>query len=402
MLKEFHIQNFTAIPDTTISFEYAESKAPPHYQELDYHFFLEPVKKVRLVPILGLFSENETDTASATIFKALKALDGLALNRRDSASVYFPDVSDKPVRLTLSFYAGEDLFTYSLAYDQYKIVAESLTKAKTILYDLEDGQGDLAGLCADCRMDAEAIKALFENYQSAEQRASFLSTLLAAEFSKDSSKDSSLDRLKTFWHKGLFVFDVSEIEAFKGLDFLAGLDDLNACLQDSKGLLADYGLDLALLEAEDKKKTKSSHKDQDAKFVSEDGSLAFEIAKLTLSEEKTLIKILILINYALKHGSVLALHGMDLHLPYLYVFGLIKMFKEKVINDNAAQLFFSFFERDWLNLSIVRASEISFTAQEDEEQPIRFRRLSEFKRKKETIFIEYFNMAFDSFMGKKR
>ena len=72
------------------------------------------------------------------------------------------------------------------------------------------------------------------------------------------------------------------------------------------------------------------------------------------------------------------------------------MFKERDTNESNAQLFCSFKHLNWLALNVVRASEIALVDKVDG-QPLRFKRLVEFKRGKETLFSDYFNTASNEF-----
>ena len=54
MLSSLTIRNFRSILDMTVSFAFAEKRAPAGFRDSDTVFFIEPVRQVRLVPVLAL------------------------------------------------------------------------------------------------------------------------------------------------------------------------------------------------------------------------------------------------------------------------------------------------------------------------------------------------------------
>ena len=58
MFSFFRIRNFRSILDMTVNFSFAEKRAPAGFAESETVFFIEPKKRVRLVPVLALYGSN--------------------------------------------------------------------------------------------------------------------------------------------------------------------------------------------------------------------------------------------------------------------------------------------------------------------------------------------------------
>ena len=64
MLSSLTIRNFRSILDMTVSFAFAEKRAPAGFRDSDTVFFIEPVRQVRLVPVLALYGSNASGKSS--------------------------------------------------------------------------------------------------------------------------------------------------------------------------------------------------------------------------------------------------------------------------------------------------------------------------------------------------
>lgn len=137
MLASFSVKNFRSIVDLTMDLTYAEGKAPNSYRSSPTHIFFQK-KKIRIVPCLAVLGANAS--GKTNFIKALYNLQRLL--KKNIKNAYDPNLIHNfslPISYNLSFFVGENLYSYSICYDATQIISESLEVNHEIYFTIEHG-----------------------------------------------------------------------------------------------------------------------------------------------------------------------------------------------------------------------------------------------------------------------
>ena len=362
MILGFFIKNYKSVLEERIDFSFAEGKAPNGYKETDYFTFLSS-KKGRCVPALAIFGAN--GSGKSNLLEAIDALSRI-IREGNVSGKYRPNKLNRKYNSTtfrLDFLVDDNLYVYSIEYDESQIKEEYLKKNDKLLFEVNSGI-----------VTSEILKK--EQLNNANQ------------LFKDSCLDQGVftNPLITMirkWMSGLsdvtiaynYLFSImymksNNIPSFLSIDLLSvNKQGINASFKEIVSYLQKMDINVTDAEMDFQRILLNRTQRPDGGVVSkwEDKITVYHPdtsgnkVGLKLVEEsqgtQLLFGILGIILLILKEGRVLFLDELDRSLHPFVLRALTRLFKDKSINTKKAQLIYSAHDTSVFEDELLRISE---------------------------------------------
>ena len=356
MLESIEIKNFSCIKHLHLQLNFAEGKAPNGYKDSPLWPFIEAGKstKSRLCPVMALYGPNAS--GKTTVLLAMRLLQQIV--RTGWKKHFFnPNKISATVQdaslLSIVFWKELKRFSYSLEFGKNSlqddvlstfefrcIHAASKQQVNTLLNELPLA---LPGISENLLLAKEFITS---DLIFIDQSIDFYRGL---ELLADTFGGTESDNMQKA--QELFV------QYLKKLDFrivginIQNLDSEKSCLPaEILKLFEEVGNNFSLHILETLHKTEAG-----------------EIVKFDISYESRgtqhLARILGGLLAAIRQGKTVLIDELDDSLHSLLVMELVKLFKEKRINENKAQLIFTIHNTDLLSENLLGLSEIGIVSQ---------------------------------------
>ncbi len=386
MLESIEIKNFSCIKHLHLQLNFAEGKAPNGYKESPLWPFIEAGKstKSRLCPVMALYGPNAS--GKTTVLLAMRLLQQIVRTgwkkhffnpNKISATVHDASL------LSIVFWKELKRFSYSLEFGKNGIVAEHLECEGRKIFDVVGAK--LAFLDEGIESLQDDVLSTFESrciHAATKQQVNTLLNELPLALPGISE---NLLLAREFITSDLIFIDQS-IDFYRGLELLAdtfgGTESDN--MQKAQELFVQYlkkldfrivGINIQNLDPE-----KSGLPAEILKLFEDVGNNfslhvletlhkteAGEIVKFDISYESRgtqhLARILGGLLAAIRQGKTVLIDELDDSLHSLLVMELVKLFKEKRINENKAQLIFTIHNTDLLSENLLGLSEIGIVSQ---------------------------------------
>lgn len=360
MLESIEIKNFSCIKHLHLQLNFAEGKAPNGYKESPLWPFIEAGKstKSRLCPVLALYGPNAS--GKTTVLLAMRLLQQIVRTgwkkhffnpNKISATVHDASL------LSIVFWKELKRFSYSLEFGKNGIVAEHLECEGRKIFDVVGAK--LAFLDEGIESLQDDVLSTFESrciHAATKQQVNTLLNELPLALPGISE---NLLLAREFITSDLIFIDQS-IDFYRGLELLAdtfgGTESDN--MQKAQELFVQYlkKLDFRIVGINIQNLEETLHKTE-----------AGEIVKFDISYESRgtqhLARILGGLLAAIRQGKTVLIDELDDSLHSLLVMELVKLFKEKRINENKAQLIFTIHNTDLLSENLLGLSEIGIVSQ---------------------------------------
>lgn len=143
MLSRVKIQNFKSIRDATLTFHYAQKKAPNGYEKLPVHPFIESAG-MRLVPCMALYGPNAS--GKTAVLHAIASLVSFAQKKHPLVQplpLFQPHrlkrLEPQTSRIELEWSDAEHRFCYAAAVAEDRITEETLSADGKLKFRLQEG-----------------------------------------------------------------------------------------------------------------------------------------------------------------------------------------------------------------------------------------------------------------------
>ena len=394
MLSSLTIRNFRSILDMTVSFAFAEKRAPAGFRDSDTVFFIEPVRQVRLVPVLALYGSNASGKSS--VLMALGAFRDCAVSGVQGK--FRPDKLHPELRTT-SFEATivrqGRRFVYAIEYDRDEFRKESLSADGELLFAFGSGE-PAVGPLATASYPEQRLREIFRVEcctPQGKQTASFLSVI--------GKRYPGLNPLVTavfdFFNEGIIVLADTSIHISRGVDLLASVlekaddpDPMKNAFARITALLENLDIHICRMELHRKRMRleRDTHErnylDVDPEFLrrltsfrkegdniilntdricsfhqdAQGNEVEFDFSTEESSGTQILAGLLGVFLAALESGGVVAVDELDRSLHPLLLIELIRLFKDRRYNSRGAQLVCTVHNTDILDANLLRVSEV--------------------------------------------
>jgi AAA15 family ATPase/GTPase len=388
MIQKVTIRNFKCILKATLEMTYSEGKAPNGWKTQPLHPFIENGKNRdgRICPVLALYGANASGKTS--MLEAIVILRQVILNGAvEGHPWYKPNriVSGKdrePTVFSIEFWKDNSKFCYSLTYNIDRIENESLTCDGVPVFTTANGLllSDLGDM-AQTTFSAACV-----NAKTQLQVKTFLNE--ACRSLPGLSKD--LLSAEEFLIKDIVPLKGNGIPFPDGIKLLADTFEgdektqRKLALEEIAKWLQKLDFHVTGLALDDSKKVSdflSTMPPEMANFVTQTGmsnQTLFSMTTVhkkdsgdnvffTLGDEsegtKRLVGLLGLILTCIKKGKVILIDEIDQSLHSLILIELIRLFKEKRINTNKAQLICTLHNTDLLCSDLLSLSEVGIVSQ---------------------------------------
>ncbi len=416
MFSFFRIRNFRSILDMTVNFSFAEKRAPAGFAESETVFFIEPKKRVRLVPVLALYGSNAS--GKSNVLMALHTFRECVLSGIEGK--FHPDklhpAQDASTVFEASFVVDGKGFIYEFAYDRDEIRHESLSVDGVPVFSTDTGTGCFDAL-ATSAYPASRLNEIFRvecNTPKHKQTASFLSVI----GKRYPGLSPLLTAVYDYIDEDIVVFAENDIHLSRGMDRLAAVlektddpDPVKTAFGRITELLESLDIHISRMEMNrrrvllDKDPHARNYLDVDPDFLLRltsfekegerivlntdrirsfhqdiDGQeVEFDFATEESSGTQIVAGLLGVFLAALETGGVVAVDELDRSLHPLLLIELIRLFKDRRYNSRGAQLVFTVHNTDILDADLLRVSEVGIVSKTLKDGST-LTRISDFKR----------------------
>ena len=351
MLSYFTIENFKSIQHLTLDLRFAEAKAPQRYKDMTMIPFLQEKGSLRFVPCLGLFGAN--GSGKSTIIEAFALFTSITTRGLTGFS-YKPNrlAITKPssTSFELGFFFDGSTYQYCLTYDQTGIVSERLVANGTTIFSYTEDEHEFSYLTVGV-YTSEKLEEIF-SVQATYQHA-FLA-VLATGFTELSREVTTAFSYITN-HIGV----LSEVKSSATQFFMN--------YQRKAGDPPNFGplvrvlnmLDIDIVRIEKRQGFEETliayHHN------GKGGEVAFDSTEESEGTQR-LFRVLDVALDCLATGGVAIIDNLDLLLHPRLCIELVRMFKNRRLNTNAAQLVFTANSTELLSDELLRVSEIGIVS----------------------------------------
>lgn len=391
MIQSLTVRNFRSIRETSLPVTFAEGKAPNGYKESPILSFIQvgEARKARVCPTLALYGANAS--GKTTLILALQTIVHIVRNGW-SDRMYQPNLlcsktgRQKASDFDIEFWVNGDLYRYLLSINNNGITQEQLQINETVLFSIEKGKVTFFEVeSSDIYQDAiQNFKLRCVNAKTQYQVKTFLMEITRAlpGVSKELIEARDFLSLSILFVKGEVPFAVgikALASTFEGseeekeqqaigmmLNYLHKLDIqiVGMRLQERKvsELFKNVPLDHPLRQMQPSDEEglfyglSTAHKNDEGKEVWFDFT----------SESEGTQRLIGLLGYLLasiRVRKVVCIDEIDDSLHSLLVIQLIRLFKEKRINEKGAQLIFTIHNTDLLATDLLGLSEVGIVSQ---------------------------------------
>lgn len=362
MISRFFIKNYKSVLEEEINFGFAEGKAPNGYKEADYFTFLSS-KRGRCVSALAIFGANGSGKSNL-----LEAIDTLSSMIREGSVVekYRPNKLNKKYDSTtfrLDFFIKDNLYVYSIEYDEKRVREEYLKKNDRLLFKANSSKVKSEIL------SNEQIKNLNKLFtDSCLNQGKFenpLITMIRKWLSGLSDVTLAYDYLRS-----IVYMKSNKVPSFLSLDLLSmNSQDINKSFKEIVSYLQKMDINVSDAEMGFQRILRDRTQRPDGGVVSrwEDRITVYHPGVdgskvgLKFAEEsqgtQLLFGILGVVLLVLKEGRVLFSDELDRSLHPFVLRALTRLFKDKSINTKNAQLIYSAHDTSIFEDELLRISE---------------------------------------------
>lgn len=382
MLISFRVKNFRSIVDATIDLRYAEGKAPNGYGEMEtIPFFDNKDKSKRVVPVLALYGANAS--GKTNLVRALFNFWNLVKNglyEVSSENRLHPEL--KMTSFEIVFLKDGEEYSYLIEFcGNAGIKNEVLKHGETIVFSIKDSKLE----------NSEKLETVFykreklENILAVEcfdgnalQKFSFLSKI-ATNYA---GLNTDISRAYSFIIQDMQSFDGNEFHPGETLDALAKIFPREEALKKVEDIIKK--LDLGIKRIEFNKEIVQIDERGAVKFVGErppfvprriDEKQAFvdyfhsfhadvlgNEVRFNFGEESAGTRLALgligFLLFVLETGKTIFIDELDCSLHSLVFREVVRLFKDKNYNKNAAQIVFTAHNTDLLATDVLRVSEL--------------------------------------------
>ncbi len=378
----------------TVNFAFAEKRAPSGFRDSDMVFFIEPQKRVRLVPALALYGSNAS--GKSNVLMALGVFRDCAVSGVQGK--FHPDKLHPEWRTTAfeaTVVRDGKRFVYAIEYDRDEFLRESLSVDGSVLFSV-DGDRLSFGSLATPSYPAVRLEEIFRVECSTPQKkqtSSFLSVI--------GKRYPGLNPLVTtvydFFSEGIVVLSENSIHLSRGVDMLAAVlekaddpDPVRHAFERITDLLENLDIHINRMELNrrrirlDRDARKRNYLDVDPEFLTrltsfqkegddiilntdrirsfhqDAGGKEVEFDFMTEESSGTQIVagLLGVFLAVLESGGVVAVDELDRSLHPLLLIEMVRLFKDRRYNHRGAQLVFTAHNTDILDANLLRVSEV--------------------------------------------
>ncbi len=395
MLSSFKVRNFRSIQALRLNLSFAEKRAPVGYRDSGTLYFLEPRKKVRLVPTLAVYGSNAS--GKSNVLMALRVFADCVLTGIQGQ--FHPDKLNnrgKPTRFSAAFVLNGQDYLFELAYNRQTIIREQLQVDGKEIYRISAEGKFFKGLSSSAYPEArlqEIHRVECCNPQS-DQTVTFLSVI----GKRYQGLHAGITMLCEYLTEQFVVLSDNSIHLSRGVNTLAAvlanahepeplksafeqitsllesldihisrmaMDRTRVMLEHDKNHIQEY-LDappefynrITSVEKEGENvvlnadSIRSFHQDADGNEVE------FDFTTEESSGTQIVAGLLGIFLSVLKTGGIVIVDELDRSLHPLLLIELVRLFKEKRYNAHNAQLIFTVHNTEILDAGMLRASEV--------------------------------------------
>lgn len=404
MLSSFYIQNFKSIIDLNIDLSFIEGKAPNGYKNLDYYPFLADEKGNRFVPTLALYGANGSGKTNAII--ALAFFKNILTN--GIIGCYVPNKLNKKYNSTkfeIKFTLNQNIYCYSIEYDQEHISKEFLTKNKKneILFKIDNNNINFKNITTS-EYTSDRLKQIYLiecSDENKNQQLPFL-TCLAKNYKL---LNSEVFEVFKYLISKIEIYETNTIPISYGLDILAkneNTENLNEAFYRITEILKKLDIDITKMTMNRDYQIINNNLSQKIQttpnnpfFYKQEGNKIFRDYIRTyhldisgneidfnFKEEsfgtQTLAGIIGICLSALENGKIVCIDELDRSLHSRLLIEIVRLFKDKRYNKTNAQLIFTAHNTDILDDDFMRVSEVGII-NKNKIDGSTIKRLAEFK-----------------------
>ncbi len=374
---------------------FAEKKAPSGYQDSEFLFFLEPRKKIRLVPTLAIYGSNASGKSNALM--ALRTFVDCTL--MGIQGQFKPDKLNH-LRHSTTFSATFEIagnhYFYELDYDRETILKERLLVNDVEIYQIIPEHKNFENLSSM----AYPKNRLFEIYrvECCSHLGKQIVTFLSVIGKRYQGLNAEITELCQYLDNRFVVLGDNSIHLSRGVNALAAVmaaanepDPLKSAFEQITSLLESLDIHINRMEIDRKRVTldhdrvhAQEYLDAPADFYHHVTSVEKEGANIVLNADsihsfhedadgnevefdfiteessgtQIVAGLLGIFLAVLKTGGTVIVDELDRSLHPLLLIELIRLFKSKRYNMNHAQLIFTVHNTDILDVGLMRTSEV--------------------------------------------
>ncbi len=394
MLSSLSIRNFRSILDMTVNFTFAEKRAPAGFRDSDSVVFIEPKKRMRLVPTLALYGPNASGKSS--VLMALNAFRDCAISGVQGK--FHPDKLHPEWRATTfeaAIVCNETHFVYAIEYNREEFLKESLTADGVTLFSV-DSQGCYFEPLATLSYPIVRLEEIFRVECSTPQKKQ-TSSFLSIVGKRYPGLNPLVTAVYSFFSEGMVVLSENNVHLSRGVDMLAAMlekmddpDPLKHAFERITELLENLDIHISRMELNrrqlqfDSDAQARTYFNIDPEFLTRLTSVQKESNRIVLNTDRIrsfhqdtqgnevefdfmmdessgtqiVAGLLGVFLAVLESGGVVAVDELDRSLHPLLLIEIVRLFKDKRYNHRGAQLVFTVHNTDILDVNLLRISEV--------------------------------------------
>lgn len=395
MLSSFKVRNFRSIQHLELNLSFAEKRAPISYQDSDSLYFLEPRKRIRLVPTLAIYGSNAS--GKSNVLMALRVFADCALTGIQGQ--FHPDKLNnrgQPTSFTVAFVIKEQDYLFELEYNRQTILKEQLKVDGREIYQIDGEARHFKGMSSTAYPEdrlQEIHRVECCNPQK-DQTVTFLSVI----GKRYQGLNAGITALCEYLNERFVVLSDNSIHLSRGVNTLAAVlenahepEPLKSAFEQITSLLENLdihisrmAMDRTRVMLEHDKNHVQEYLDAPPEFynritsVEKEGSnivlnadsirsfhqdaegneVEFDFTAEESSGTQIVAGLLGIFLSVLKTGGTVIVDELDRSLHPLLLIELVRLFKEKRYNENNAQLIFTVHNTEILDVGLLRVSEV--------------------------------------------
>lgn len=395
MLSSFKVHNFRSIQKLHLNLSFAEKRAPTGYQDSDTLFFLEPKKKVRLVPTLALFGSNAS--GKSNVLMALRVFADCALIGIQGQ--FHPDKLNNrgnPTCFAAAFSINGQDYRFELEYNRQTILKEQLKIDGKEIYRIDTADRHFKGLSSIAYPEErlQEIHRVECCTPQKEQTATFLSII----GKRYQGLHAGITALCEYLTERFVVLNDNSIHLSRGVNALAAVlanehepeplksafEQITALLESLDIHISRMSMDRTRVMLEHDRKNSQEYLEAPPEFYNritsvekegenivlnadsirsfhqdaEGNEVEFDFTTEESSGTRIVAGLLGIFLSVLKTGGIVIVDELDRSLHPLLLIELVRLFKEKRYNGNNAQLIFTVHNTEILDVDMLRVSEV--------------------------------------------
>ncbi|MBS7328008.1 MAG: ATP-binding protein [Oxalobacter sp.] len=404
MLSSFKVSNFRSIQNLELNLSFAEKRAPTGYQDSDFLYFLEPRKKVRLIPVLAVYGANAS--GKSNVLKALRVFADSVLTGIEGQ--FQPDKLNnrgKPTSFITEFIINGQDYSYELAYNRQTILSEVLKVDGEEIYRIGPDAKNFSGL-SSMSYPEERLQEIHRVECCTPQRQQTM-TFLSIIGKRYQGLHAGITALCEYLAERFVFLNDNSIHLSRGVNTLAAVlandhdpeplknafEQITSLLETLDIHISRMSIDRTRVLLEHDHKHAQEYLDAPPEFynritsVEKEGSnivlnadsirsfhqdaegneVEFDFTTEESSGTQIVAGLLGIFLAALKTGGTVIVDELDRSLHPLLLIELVRLFKEKRYNEHNAQLIFTVHNTEILDVDILRVSEVGIVRKTQQE-----------------------------------